>query len=76
MSVAQDNRNKNKQTGSNQTHKPLYSKRNHKQNGNKTYRLRKNICKWFDPQGLNFQNIQTAHKTKKKPTQSKAGIRK
>ena len=76
MSVAQDNRYKKKQTGSNQTYKPLYSKRNHKQNRNKIYRLRINICKWFDSQGLNFQNIQTAHKTKKNQPNQKAGIRK
>ena len=47
----------------NQTYKLLHSKGNHKQNEKTTYILRKNICKWCDQQGLNFQNIQTVHTT-------------
>ena len=49
--------------GPNETEKLLHSKGNHKQNKKTTYRVRENICKWFDQQGLNFQNIQTAHIT-------------
>ena len=29
----------------------------------KTYRMGENTCKWYDPQGLKLQNIQTAHTT-------------
>ena len=47
----------------NQTYKLLYRKRNHKQNEKTIYGLGENICKWYDQQGLNFQNIQTAHTT-------------
>ena len=49
--------------GPDQTYKLLYSKGNHKQNEKTTYRMVENICKWCDQQGLNFQNIQTAHTT-------------
>ena len=49
--------------GPDQTYKLLYSKGNHIQNEKITYRLGENICKWCDQQGLNFQNIQTAHTT-------------
>ena len=66
----------NKQMGPNQTYKLLYSKGNHKQNEKTIYRMGKNICKRCDWQGLNFQNIQTAHTTqqqKKQTTQSKNG---
>ena len=49
--------------GPNQTYKLLHSKGHHKQIEKKTYRLGENICKWCDQQGLNFQNIQTAHTT-------------
>ena len=49
--------------GPNQTYKLLHSKGNHKQNEKTTYGLGKNICQWCDQQGLNFQNIQTAHTT-------------
>ena len=44
----------------------LHSRRdvlNPKQNGKKTYRLGKNICKSCDWQGLHVQNIQMVHKT-------------
>ena len=56
--------------GLNHTYKLLHSKGNHKQNEKTTYRMAENICKWSDRQGLNFQNIQTAHTTQqwqKKP---------
>ena len=39
-----------------------------------THRMRKNICKWCDWQGINLQNIQTAHAAQypeKQTTQSK-----
>ena len=49
--------------GPNQTYKLLHSKGNHKQNKKTTYRMGENICKQCDRQGLNFQNIQTAHTT-------------
>ena len=36
--------------------------------------MEENICKWCDWQGLNFQNIQTAHTVQyKKKIQSKNG---
>ena len=56
----------------NQTYKLLHSKGCHKQNEKATYRLGENICKRCDPQGLNFQNIQTAH-TNHTQKQSKNG---
>ena len=63
--------------GLNQTYKLLHSKGNHKQNEKTTYGTEENICKWCDWQGLNFQNIQTAHTTlkqeQKQITQSKNG---
>ena len=46
--------------GSNQTCKLLHSKRNHKQNEKTTYRLGGNICKWYNWQGINFPNRETA----------------
>ena len=49
--------------GPNQTYKLLNSKGNNKQDEKTTYRLGENICKWCDQQGLNFQNVQTAHAT-------------
>ena len=39
----------------------LCSKGNHNQNKKTTYRMEENICKWWDWQGLNFQNVHTAH---------------
>ena len=45
--------------GPNQTCKLLHSKGNHKQNEKTTYGLGENTCKWYNGQGLNFQNIQT-----------------
>ena len=47
--------------GPNQTYKLLHSKGNNKQNEKTTYRMGENICKQWDQQGLNFQNIQIAH---------------
>ena len=41
----------------------MYSKRNRKQNEKTIYVLGENICKWWNWQGLNSQNIQTAHTT-------------
>ena len=62
--------------GPNQTYMLLYSKGNHKQNEKTTYRMGENVCKQWNQQGINFQNIQTAHTTqyqKKQTTQSKNG---
>ena len=53
------------QMGPNQMYKLLHSKGNHKQNEKTIYRLGENIRKWCDQQGINFQNIQTAHTTQK-----------
>ena len=47
--------------GANQTFKLLHSKGNHKQNEKTTYRMGENICKQWDQQGINLQNIQAAH---------------
>ena len=52
------------------TYKPLFSKGNHKQNKKTAYRLGENICKWCNQQGLNFQNIQTAHTTQQQKTKN------
>ena len=41
----------------------MHSKGNHKQNEETTYRMGENICKICDWEGLNFQNILTAHTT-------------
>ena len=35
------------------------------ENEKTTYGMGENTCKWCDWQGLNFQNIQTAHPTQK-----------
>ena len=54
----------------------LYSKGNHKQNEKITYGMGENICKGCLRQGLNFQNIETAHAAKyqkEQTTQSKNG---
>ena len=39
----------------------MHSKGKNKQNQKITHRLGENICKWCSQQGLNLQNIQTAH---------------
>ena len=39
----------------------MHSKRNHKQNKKTTYETGENICKGCKGQGIDFQNIQTAH---------------
>ena len=44
----------------------MHSKGNHKQDEKLTLRMGENICKWFDWQGFNFQNIKIAHKTQYK----------
>ena len=54
----------------------MHSKGNHKQNEKTIHRTGENICKWWDRQGINLQNIQTAHaalykKKKNQTTQSK-----
>ena len=46
--------------GPNETNKCLHSKEN-QQNKKTTYGMRENICKQCNQQGINFQNIQTAH---------------
>ena len=53
----------------NQTCKLLHSKGNHKQNEKTAYGLRENICKQWDWQGINFQNIQIAHTTQNQENQ-------
>ena len=35
-----------------------------------THRMGENICKWIDRQGINLQNIQTAHDQYHKTNQS------
>ena len=45
--------------GSNQ--KILHYKVNHKQNKKTIFRMGENICKQSNQQGINLQNIQTAH---------------
>ena len=62
--------------GLHQTKKLLHSKGKHQQNENVTYRMGENICKLCNQQGINLQNIQTAHAAqyqKKQTTQSKNG---
>ena len=64
---------KNQRWKHNQTYKLLYictEKGNHKQNKKTMYRLGENICKWYNSQGLDFQNQQIANKAyyKKKKT--------
>ena len=44
----------------------MHSKGNHKQDEKTTYGMGENICKGCDQQGINFQNIQTAHTTQHK----------
>ena len=39
----------------------MHSKENHRQNEKTTCRMGENICKQCYQQGINFQNIQTAH---------------
>ena len=56
--------------GLNQIYKLLQSKGNHKWNERISYRLKDNIYKLCDWQGLNFQNIQKLiqlNNSKKKP---------
>ena len=46
----------------------LHSKGNHQQNEKTTYRMRENICKLWDWQGVNINNIQRAHITQYQKT--------
>ena len=39
----------------------MHNKGNYNQNKKITYGLGKNICKWWDSQEVNFQNIQTVY---------------
>ena len=41
----------------------MHSKGNHRQNKKTAYGVGESICKWYDQQGVNIQNIQTAHTT-------------
>ena len=50
--------------GPNQSYKLLCRKRNRKT----TYKIWENICQQCNKQGLNFQNIQTAHTTQQQKT--------
>ena len=73
---SKSNKSENKQLGSNQTEKLLHSKGKHQQNVKVTYRMGENICKRSDQQGINLQNLQTAHaaqykkQTNKQPKQN------
>ena len=49
--------------GPNETSKLLHSKGNHKQDKKTPLTMGENICKRINGQGINFQNIQTAHTT-------------
>ena len=49
--------------GPNQTYKLLHSKGNHQQNEKTTYGMGENICKQYNWQGVNIQNMQTPHTT-------------
>ena len=59
--------------GPNQTYKLLHSKENHKQKEKTIYRLGENSYKWWDRQGLNFQNKQTAHTNQQQKTKQSYG---
>ena len=41
----------------------MHNKGNYQQNEKTTYGMGGNICKWCNQQGVNIQNIQTAHIT-------------
>ena len=62
LSKAVEIKTKINKLGLNQTYKLLHSKVNHKQNKETIYEMGENICKHCN-QGLNFQNIEIAHKT-------------
>ena len=49
--------------GPNQAWELFHSKGNHKQSKKTSYRQGEKFCKWYNQQGLNFQNIQTADTT-------------
>ena len=57
-----------------QTYKLFYSKGNHTQNENTYYKMGENICKQCNQQGINLQNIQTAHEAQhQKQSKEKMG---
>ena len=47
--------------GPNETYKLLHNKGNYKQDEKTTLRMRENVCKQSNRQGINLQHIQTAH---------------
>ena len=51
----------------------MHSKGNHRQNKTTTYELEENICKWYDQQGINFQNIQMAYTAQYQKSNQKIG---
>ena len=56
----------------------MHSKGNHQQNEKITYEMGENVYKWYNLQGVNNQNIQTAHTTqyqKNKQSNQKLGRR-
>ena len=55
----------------------MHSKENHKQTEKIIHRVGKNICKQCNWQGVNLQNIQTAHEAQyeKKNSNQKLGRR-
>ena len=64
--------------GPNQTSKFLHSEGNHKQNKKTTHRMRENLCKWINWQGIYLQNLQTpsaAQYQKNKQCHQKMGRR-
>ena len=56
----------------------MHSKGNHKQDEKTTLIMGEDICKWSNGQGINLQNIQTAHAAQyqktKPPNQKMGGI--
>ena len=59
--------------GPNETEKLLHSKENYKQGEKTALRLGENVCKWFDQQGVDIQNIQTAHTIQHQKANQKSG---
>ena len=51
----------------------MHKKGNHKQNEKTTHRMGENICKGNHQQGINLQNIQTAHAAQLRKKKSKTG---
>ena len=48
----------------------MHSKGNPKQNEKTAHRMGKNICKQCGKQGINFQNMQTAHRAQYQKTKN------